>query len=196
MVETAERRMTLAAFAAWCEHKEDLHELVDGQPRALAEATTRQEAVAANVVWLIARLLPSDDGHQVQRRAGVAIGQGNTARLLVPDIIVATRATSAVPYVEAPLMIVEIEVPSPALFEKTLKIAHYAELPSVQEVWLVKSGSPIVLAWQRRGRALEGLLPQCRGQSFQSEFLGREVRIDDLYEGTDFNRPRASPEAG
>jgi Uma2 family endonuclease len=196
MVEVAERRMTLAAFATWCEDREGSHELVDGWPRALTEATARQQAVGANVEWLIRRLLPSGDVHEVQREVGVAIGRGDTVRLLVPDIVVATRTVSAVPWVKAPLMIVEIEAPPPALCEKALKISYYAELPNVQELWLVKSGSPIVLAWQRHGKTLQGLLPQCRGQSFRSHFLGGEVLVDDFYEGIDFTPPPANPEAG
>ena len=94
-----------------------------------------------------------------------------------------------------PLRDASVEVLSPATmaFDLACKLQRYAELPSVQEIWMVDSSRAWVQVWQRQEAhwSVEMVSGSAR---FRSAFLNTEIALDQVYAGVTF-RPETEDDA-
>ena len=201
MVETAERRMSLAEFLVWDDGTDTRYELVNGAPRAMAPAYPRHGLIQRNAGDVILDRIGRGKQCRVYDQAGVVLSVLGDDRYYIPDVTMSCEALGDDLYLREPRLIVEVLSPSTGRDDKAVKVPHYCALPTVEEVWLIDSQRAIVLVWQKRGGQWIGSLPLQPGQGFESELLGGTVAIADLFlgsglEAADVSPSRASPEGG
>lgn len=196
MVETAQRRMTLAEFLVWDDGTDTRYELVGGVPRAMAPAYPRHGLMIGNAAHAIDLRLDDLGTSRTFIGIGTVVGSPDDPGFYVPDVIVSAEPIVDEPGLRQPQMVVEINSPASGRDAKELKIADYAALPTMQEIWLLQSRRPLMQVWQKRSGQWEGSLPLLAGQSFESRFLGGAVSVDKFYTGIDVSPKPASPEAG
>ncbi len=196
MVETAERRMTLAEFLVWDDGTETRYEFVGGRPRAMAPASGRHGLIRHNAANAIQDRMGRKDPCRIIHQAALLLSVQGDDRFYVPDLAVTCRDVSDSPYIDEPRLVVEVISPSTGRLDKDSKVPDYCTLPSVDEIWLIDSRKPLVHVYQRVNGQWIGHIPLRPGQSFESHFLGGEVPVDALYDGIDFTPAPANPEAG
>ena len=136
-------RMSVAEFLAW--HPEDRRQwqLVDGEPQAMAPASSTHARIQAEVARLIR-------DHLLERRSpcDVLVAPGIVPRVQashnvrVPDLAVTCSPASSPmpPLLDDPVLVIEILSPSNQA-ETWSNVWTYTSIPSVQEI-LVHSGRP------------------------------------------------------
>ena len=189
MVETAERRMTLAEFLVWDDGTETRYELIAGQPRAMAPAYPRHGLIERNAGDVILDRIGRGKPCRVYDQAGVVLTVLGDDRYYVPDLVMSCETLGDDLYLREPKLIVEVLSPSTGRDDKAVKVPHYCSLPTVEEVWLIDSQKALVFVWQKRSGQWIGSLPLQPGQRFSSELLDGEVAIDDLFLGTGLEVP-------
>lgn len=108
----------------------------------------------------------------------------------MPNVVVScTRSEKN--WSESPVLICEIPSPSTARLDATTKLDSYRELPSVGEIFVLRSTKRHVTLWRRSDR-----------QWVVEDFIGSAlvplaatttpVPLDDLYAPLDFDEPDAS----
>lgn len=199
MADVAERRMTLAEFLVWDDGTDTRYEFVGGKPRAMAPASGRHGVIQQNAGIVIQDRIGRNGPCRVVQQPGVLLEVRGDGRFYVPDLAVTCQPVSASPYIDEPKLIVEVTSPSTGRTDKDVKVPDYCSLPSVDEVWLIKSQQPLIQVWQRLNGQWIGSVPLKLGQSFESAFLRGTVMVDDLFAGTGLetsDQPSDQSEAG
>jgi len=194
MGDLAAKRMTLAEFLVWDDGTDVRHELVDGQPCAMAPASGRHAVIQDNAGAVIRDKLRRDGPCRVAHQAGLRLTVHGEDRYYVPDVAVTCHEVTDAPYIEEPKLVVEIISPSTGRMDKDLKVPDYCTLESLDEIWLIDSRKPLVHVYQRRNGQWIGSVPLKLGQHFESVFLGSEIAIADLYLRSGLELP-AEPDA-
>jgi Uma2 family endonuclease len=196
MGDLAERRMTLAEFLVWDDGTGTPYELINGAPRAMAPARPRHGLIQRNAGRAIESRIGLGGPCRVYDNTGVVLTVLGDDRYYIPDLSMSCEALGDDLYLHEPKLIVEVLSPSTGRDDKAVKVPHYCALPTVEEVWLIDSQRALVLVWQKRNGQWIGSLPLQPGQSFQSDLLGGEVAIADLFLGTGLEAPDGQPASG
>ncbi len=178
-MQQPEPSMTVEDFLLWAEARPGRHELVDGQPHAMApERVGHAEAKFAAQTAL----------RQAIVRAGVPchmLPDGVTVRIdartaYEPDALVycGARLSRNATVVAAPVIVVEALSPSAGFFDRHGKLAGYFTLPSVQHYLIVDIDRRMVIHHERDGDALRTrLLPS---GPLRLDPPGLELTVEDL----------------
>ena len=175
MRERARRLMSATEFLAWDDGTDTRYELIDGVPVAMAPGGVNHAQIAANVQRLADRCgsrSPAMPGRAGWRSTPERRSAGSG---LHPDVLVTCEPVEAKHLYEAARLVVEVLSPSTESYDKRFKLPRYADLPSIEEIWLVDSrvpAGPGVAADRRkmagrpapdRPRHLHEPRPRCRG---------------------------------
>ena len=168
------------------------HEFLDGEIYAMAGATLRHNTIAANVIFLITGLV-----------------RGRPCRAFTSEQRIHVAATGLYTYADAgvlcgdarmhpndaltllnPTLLVEVLSPSTESYDRGEKLQHYREIPSLREVLHVSTRERLVMHHRRLDTG-QWVLTERRDGAMELPALGGEVRVDDLYDKVDFERPDA-----
>lgn len=178
-VETAER-LSVEAFLALGEDLDVRHELVGGAVRAMAPPSSRHNRIRTNVVVTAERRLAERRPCAALAEAGILVSEQD---FFMADVAVSWREPDERPWVEEPLLLVEIVSPNSRAHDLGTKLFAYKELPSVREIWLIESTRRWVEHWVRDDAGWTGRDVIGTG-AFESPVLEARITLDELYEGS------------
>ena len=132
-------RMTVAEFIDWPGDGSGLkHQLVDGEPQAMAPASTTHGRIQATLARLLGNHLVGT-GCAVIIEPGVIPRIRSEANMRVPDIAVTCAADDPASHaLVEPIVLIEILSPSNEP-ETRASVWTYTTIPSVREILLVRS---------------------------------------------------------
>jgi Uma2 family endonuclease len=135
-------RMTVAEFLAWDAPGNQLWQLVDGEPQAMAPASVTHGAIQAQLAYLIARHLEERASPcRVITAPGVIPRVQAEINFRIPDLAV----TCANPAIEEnsltePVLVIEILSPNNQA-ETWANVWTYTSIPSVREILVVETAA-------------------------------------------------------
>ncbi len=153
MTELARQRHSFAEYLDLETISRVKHEYLDGQAWAMAGGSPRHAAIAANVILVLAAAL--------RERACQVYGSDLRVRVKAtglatyPDITVVCGTLQIDPDDPSgnttinPTVLVEVLSPSTETYDRGEKLAHYKQIPSVQEIVLIAHGSAKIELWRR-----------------------------------------------
>jgi Uma2 family endonuclease len=132
-------RMTVAEFIDWAgDGSGRKHQLVDGEPQAMAPATTTHGTIQATLARLLGNHLAGTEC-RVVIEPGVIPRVRAEANMRVPDVAVTCESDiEGVHAMTEPVLLVEILSPSNEA-ETRANVWAYTTIPSVREILLVRS---------------------------------------------------------
>ena len=135
----APSRMTVAEFIDWPgDGSARLHQLVDGEPQAMAPATTTHGTIQANLTRLLGNHLVGT-GCRVVIEPGVVPRVRAEANMRIPDLAVTCEADDPGNHaMTEPVVLVEVLSPSNEA-ETRANVWAYTTIPTVREILLVRS---------------------------------------------------------
>jgi Uma2 family endonuclease len=174
--------MTVEEFVNWPGEFGVKYELIDGVPVAMNPPMTFHRIIAVNAAGLLRDRLRGRKPCRAEAEAGIGITEDD---YYVAELAVTCAPVRNTDRMEEPTLVVEVLSKSTRTEDLGRKIPAYKEIASVREVWAVDSERRSVQVWRREGRRwIEE--PRLMGRSsFESEVLGGDVALDDLYETTD-----------
>jgi Uma2 family endonuclease len=186
--------MTVEEFLAWPgDGSPHTHQLIEGEPVAMAPASDAHGTIQANLARLIGNHLEARrPGCRAVTEPGIVPRLRSRENVRVPDLAV----TCAPPelgrhLVEDPVLVVEMLSPGNAR-ETREAVWSYATLPSVHEILLVRSVGIGAELWRR---APDGSWPAepallGPGDALALASVGFEAPLAGLYRGTVHEAPR------
>ncbi len=173
-------RMTVEEFLVWDDGTPARYELEDGVPVAMAPAALPHGVIAQNVGEVINERVRDRPPCRAVQAGGIVISH-QKRRYYIPDVVMTCEPPHRDVPVRAPRLVVEILSPRTRGIDQQRKVPRYAQLPSVEEIWLVDSQSRRVLVWHRSGEAWPDPLVCSGAESFASAVLGGEIGLERLY---------------
>jgi len=153
--------MTVKEFLVWEGMPDRKYELLAGVPLAMAPATGNHQLLCGNLAGAIHAALRKKPQCVMRLEAGILVRERDDT-YYQPDIVVACGpgANANTPYVEAPLLIVEVLSPGTEDKDRKTKLPDYRQIATVQEILLVDSQRRYVEAHRRQpdGRWVVDLL--------------------------------------
>lgn len=155
MVFPVRQRFTFEDYLVLEETSLAKHEFLDGHVWAMAGGTPDHGAIAANVIALLS--------NQVRHRACRVFTSDVRIRVLAtglatyPDVSVVCGVQEHDPTdpkkntVTNPCVLVKVLSPSTEAYDRGEKVAHYKQIPSVQEIVLVAHEERRIELWRRAG---------------------------------------------
>jgi Uma2 family endonuclease len=185
MSERAVKLMTADEFLVWAETQPVRHELVFGQPVAMAGARRQHDRIVANLTGLLFTALREHRCQNFTADFAVRIPSGNIRR---PDagIDCGPFDRDALAATE-PVMVAEVLSPSTRAYDVVTKLEEYKTVPSLRHILLVDPDAPQAAHWSRdpagvwRHEAAEGLAARVI-----LEEPALTLDLATLYEGTTF----------
>ncbi len=189
MGDLARQGVGLEQFYAWVATQEQKHELVGGEPVAMAGANRRHDRIATNAIRVL--------GNQVQGRTCqpftsdtfVRIPAGN-ARL--PDLGVDYgRFDDTSLEASEPALVVEILSPTARTFDRNDKLEEYKTVPTLEYILLIDPDHPQMrLYWRDGSRNWTGARMAGLDGVVELPLLGLRLPFGDIYAGLVFrSRP-------
>jgi Uma2 family endonuclease len=130
-------RLTRENYLAWETAQAERHELINGEPYAMAGAEDRHVTVSLNLAMALRQHLAGSPcrTYMADMKLEVAVSQS----FFYPDVLVtcseADRTSALVK--REPVLVVEVLSLSTAAFDRGGKFAHYRQLTSLKEYVLV-----------------------------------------------------------
>lgn len=138
--ERASTPMTVMQFRAWADRQPGRWELVDGQPRAMAPASTTHGLIQSRACFLIERHL-EDAGSpcRVVVEAPVVPASFRRSNARVPDLTITCSPPAEDEWeIKAPIFLLEVLSPSNAQDTRD-NVWAYMTVPSVRQILLLES---------------------------------------------------------
>jgi len=145
----AHRRMTLAEFLDWDDGTETRYELVDG----LVYAMTTPAMAHGSIAGMLGRLI----GNQLKRpcrvlhQAAIALSADRDTCYEADIAVTCAPHTRGQRVTPEPVLVIEILSPSTVRYDRSIKVADYMSVPSIQEIVLVASEARRAIVYRREG---------------------------------------------
>lgn len=135
-------RMSVAEFLAWDAPGNELWQLVDGEPRAMAPESVTHGAIQAQLAYLITRHLEERaDPCRVITAPGVIPRVQAEINFRIPDLAVTCSSPAAEESaLTDPVLVIEILSPGNQA-ETWANVWAYTTIPSVREILIVKTAA-------------------------------------------------------
>jgi Uma2 family endonuclease len=181
-------RMTVEEFLDWPGDGSGLkHQLIDGEPQAMAPASTTHGRIQANLARLLGNHLVGTDC-DVVIEPGVVPRVRAEANMRVPDLAVTCVPDDPASHaLIEPILLVEILSPSNEA-ETRANVWAYTTIPTVREILLVRS-TQVAAELIRRdpdGNWPANASPVGEADRLVLESLGFDCALAAVYEGTRF----------
>ena len=180
--------MTADEFQTWNDGTDARYELVDGLVRMMAPPRDQHGQIVLNIGAALRGTVKPPC--RAVAEAGIRLDERNYFQA---DIAVRCGTSDPAGRPTPPAIVIEVLSPSTRRFDLSQKLLRYAELPSVQEIWLVDSSRAWVQVWQRDG-ARWTVAVTTGDASFRSAFLDADIALDEVYAGVVF-APEAEDDA-
>lgn len=187
----APSRMTVEEFLDWPgDGTGRKHQLIDGEPRAMAPASTTHGTIQAALARLLGNHL-AGSGCRVVIAPGVVPRVRSDANMRVPDLAVTCEADDPGQHAMAePILLVEILSPSNEA-ETRANVWAYTTIPTVREILLVRSthiGAELIRR-EPEGGWPANALALAADASLVLESLDFSCPLATVYQGTRFIAP-------
>ncbi len=185
--------MSLDEFLAWNPGGDEIWQLVDAVPQAIAPPSTIHGALQSELARLIGNHLRSQGGQcRILTTPGVVPHVMSSANLRVPDLAVTCSPLEiGQSSITEPILVIEILSPSNQA-ETRANLWAYSTIPSVQEIFVLQSVS-IGAELMRRGS--NGTWPKeperIKSDDIVLDSIGMRLPLLDLYNGTPLWHPSA-----
>jgi Uma2 family endonuclease len=139
LIPSPPSRMTLDEFLGWDAPGQEIWQLIDGEPVAMAPASELHGTLQAECGALLRNhLLEHRQGCRVVITPGVVPRTRANANFRVPDLAITCSPPTGSQILNEPVVLLEILSPSNERETRTAVWA-YATIPSVQEILLLRS---------------------------------------------------------
>jgi Uma2 family endonuclease len=181
-------RMTVAEFIDWPGDGSGLkHQLIDGEPRAMAPASTTYGRIQAALTRLLGNHLLGT-GFDVVIEPGVIPRVRAEANMRVPDIAVTCAADDPASHaLIEPVILVDILSPSNEA-ETRANVWAYTTIPTVREILLVRSThiAAELIRREPNGGWPANSSPISEHDRLALDSIGFDCPLAAVYEGTRF----------
>ena len=177
--------MTAEDFLAWDEHETLKHEFVRGEVFAMAGAEEQHVTATGNLYMRLRAHLRGSPCRVFMLDMKLRVAEADA--YFYPDVLVTCSAADAVnPKIKSePLLIVEVQSPSTAAYDRDAKFAAYRTLPSLQEYLLVDPDRRRCDLFRKGGDGLWVLHPFERGTPVQLDSVQFTLSAERLWEDLD-----------
>jgi len=183
MAEAAARRMTLEEFLAWDDGTDNIYELVEGFPVAMAPPAEAHRILAVRLASRIDAALAGRRPCNAQIDAGVT-RPDRVDSYHVADIAVTCQANEPRQQaIREPILLVEILSPGTERHDRRIKLVIYRQIASVQEILLIDSESYYAELHRRQNAHWITELLRGRDASITLNTVGLGIKLSELYEG-------------
>lgn len=158
------------------------HEYYAGEIYAMAGGTPEHAAIAAAVTAALGRQLVGKPCRVYSSDLRVRIVA--TGLATYPDVTVicgpSERDPESPTHVVNPKLVVEVLSPSTEAYDRTEKLQHYQQVPSLDAIVLVEADGHQVTLWARQGAAFE-FRTFGAGETVPLDVIGCTLAVDELY---------------
>ena len=183
MAEAAARRMTLEEFLAWDDGTDNIYELVEGFPVAMAPPAEAHRILAVRLASRIDAALAGRRPCNAQIDAGVT-RPDHIDSYYVADIAVTCQANEPRQQaIREPILLVEILSPGTEHHDRRINLVIYRQIASVQEILLIDSESYYAELHRRQNAHWITELLRGRDASITLNTVGLGIKLSELYEG-------------
>ncbi len=183
MAEAAARRMTLEEFLAWDDGTDNIYELVEGFPVAMAPPAEAHRILAVRLASRIDAALAGRRPCNAQIDAGVT-RPDRVDSYYVADIAVTCQANEPRQQaIREPIVLVEMLSPGTERHDRRIKLVIYRQIASVQEILLIDSESYYAELHRRQNPHWITELLRGRDASITLNTVGLGIKLSELYEG-------------
>ena len=174
-------RLSLDDFLRWDDGTDTRYELVDGEVCAMNPRLRGHAGLTARIASALDRQLrPPCQAFS----AGGLIIPSIKPRYCIPDIVVScTRGKASDHWIADPVVVIEVLSPSTGAADRTVKLASYRLLPTVQEILLLRPDEPRAELWRRTPPAWTVLDLIGPDAVAALDAVGATLRLGDLYAG-------------
>jgi len=184
---------TFEDFLVWEKRQETKHELVDGEPVAMAGASEGHNIIQGNIFASAlgklrggpCRPFPSD----MAMKTGSSKGR-------YPDVMIdcgpRNPANQSAPN---PTVAFEVLSPETQQVDRTIKLAEYNAIPTIAHYVLVEQSEPVVHIYSRAATGEFMITPrEIRGldATFELPAVGISMTMAEVYEGLNFEIERTA----
>ena len=183
-MELAYKLLTVGEFLDSCPNDQRHYQLIDGVIVAMAPPAIPHQIIAANLTAeIVTAVRQNRPGCSTRSHAGIA-PQGLSGRNhFETDITVTCEPGGYKGIAAEPVLIVEIQSPSPERDAHFVKLPHYQSLPSLQEILYVESERVAMTLYRRNGEAWETIDLDGGEARLQLETIGLDLPLSLLYRG-------------
>src|SRR5712691_3224264 len=183
-MELAYKLLTVEEFLDCCPNDQRHYQLIDGVIVAMAPPAIPHQIIAANLTGEIYSAVRSNHPNcTVRSQAGIA-PQGLSGRNhFETDITVTCEPGGYKGIAAEPVLIVEIQSPSTERDDHFVKLPHYQNLPSLQEILYVESQRVAATLYRREGEAWETIEIDGIEARLQLDSIGLDIELSALYRG-------------
>src|SRR5712691_10660184 len=181
-MELAYKLLTVDEFLDCCPNDQRHYHLIDGVIVAMAPPAIPHQIIAGNLTGEIYSAVRSNRPNcSVRSQAGVA-PQGLSGRNhFETDITVTCEAGGYKGIAAEPVLIVEIQSPSTERDDHFVKLPHYQNLPSLQEILYVESQRIAATLYRRMGDEWATIELDGGEAPLQLETIGLDLPLSSLY---------------
>lgn len=158
------------------------HEYYAGEIYAMAGGTPEHAAIAAAVMGALRQQLVGKPCRVYSSDLRVRIAA--TGLATYPDVTVicgpSERDPDSPTHVVNPKVIVEVLSPSTESYDRTEKLQHYQQVPSLDAIVLVEARGDQVMLWRRQGAEFEAQ-PFGLGDVVALDVIGCSLAVDELF---------------
>ncbi len=172
--------MTVEEFLVWDDGTDTRHELIGGEPVAMAPPSPNHGAlVVAIAVRLSNALRPPC---RVISEAGIRLANRNDSYFQADLAVTCQPLGVSLSVTPEPRVIVEVLSPSTEGTDRAVKLPAYRDIASVQEILLISSTKRRAELWHRSGG--EWRVQDIIGDGvLRFESLDADIAMADLYDG-------------
>jgi Uma2 family endonuclease len=158
------------------------HEFYDGEIYAMAGGTPEHAAMAAAITLQLGRQLEATPCRVYSLDLRVRVLA--TGLATYPDVTVvcgpSARDPESATHVTNPRLVVEVTSPSTADYDRSEKLQHYQQIPSLAAIVLVAHEQSRIELWTRGGTGWERRAFGA-GEAVPLEAIACELTVDDVY---------------
>jgi len=182
--------MSITEFLDWQQLQDARHELVDGEPVAMAGARQRHDRVTANILGELYNQLRGKPCRSFTADLAVVVPEGNVRR---PDAGVYCGPFDDDALVASdPRLLLEVLSRSTRTLDQVGKLEEYKTIEMVACIALVDPDAPEAIVWSRMpSRAWHHVTLRGLDAVIEVPEIEVALRLGDVYAGLDFAaRPR------
>lgn len=181
-------KMSAEEYLEWEAKQELRYEYIDGEILAMTGGTLPHAKIYLNFYRALYPHLRQRGCETYVSDAKVQASENS--RYFYPDLVVTCHPDDlkARDFIQHPKIIVEVLSPSTANYDRTKKLKHYRQIPSLQEYVLIDSEEITVEVYQRGEGKMWHYYEYEAGEAVFLPSIEFECAIELLYEGVSFEQ--------
>lgn len=181
-------KLSATEYLAWERRQIDIrHEFVDGEVFAMTGASRAHNTIVRN---LIQRLQNALEGSPCGAYANdFRVQQQADRRYVYPDVVVACKPLALLEddTLLNPRLIVEVQSPSTAAYDRGDKLLYYRAMPSIDTIILIEQSRVLVEVYSRQGEHVWQVVEHLdMADTADIPKLGVQLPLSQIYRDVEF----------